>query len=202
LNSEELAKRDAEFFAALAKDKTLTREKWNKSFKVLKTIKTPYQFPISPEHLKKTYTLLQQYCEKFPNVNTPNLVFSGATGTGKTFAATTIRDALKARKFRIEYTTAFGMVNAFFKFDVDHFINCDLLIIDDLGSEPVAKNISQEYIYAIINERLVHQRPFIITTNLDPVGIMERYDQRIASRILAKETSTVIAFTGKDLRLN
>jgi DNA replication protein DnaC len=60
------------------------------------------------------------------------------------------------------------------------------------------KNVTQEHIYNILNERLLHGRPFIITTNLSPAAIMEKYDQRIASRLLS---ATLIEFRGEDLRI-
>ena len=106
--------------------------------------------------------------------------------------------------------TAFAMVNAFQRYvntfgrddnDIQNFIDCGLLIIDDLGTEPAIKNITQEHIYNIINERLLYARPFIITTNLSPAALADRYDQRLASRILSKDASTVISFSGSDLRI-
>jgi DNA replication protein DnaC len=121
-----------------------------------------------------------------------------------------MRQSLINQKFWVEYTTAFGMVNAFQKLvnsfgrddeRINAFLDCDVLIIDDLGAEPVIKNVTQEHIYNILNERLVNNRAFIITTNLNPSDIFERYDQRIASRILAKENSTLVEFKGKDLRV-
>lgn len=113
-----------------------------------------------------------------------------------------MREELKRRGFWVEYTTAFGMVNSFMRYEIEHFINCDVLLIDDLGSEQFKRNMSNEYIYAIVNERIVNNAPFIIATNLSPADIMERYDQRIASRILAPKTTVIIEFKGKDLRLN
>ena len=153
--------------------------------------------------------MLSDYCKKFPAVKTPNVVLSGATGTGKTFAAQIMANILHDRNVRVEYTTAFNMVNTFQKFvnsfgredtQLDKFITCDLLIIDDLGAEPTIKNVTQEHIYNILNERLLHGRPFIITTNLSPAALMDRYDQRIASRILSN-TSTIIEFRGPDQRI-
>ena len=217
--SEETAKRDAEFFRAFAKDRTLTRADFNKKhpIKIVKEIKgfknAPRNFDIpvpSPEH-KKIFTALSTYCDKFPNVKTPNILFWGATGTGKTYAANIITNNLLDRGFAVKYTTSFGMVNIFQKyiqdfgrdsFDIDALLECDLLIIDDLGAEPTIKNITNEHIYNIINERLVNNRPFIITTNLSPIDLIDRYDQRIASRLTAATTTARIEFRGKDLRLS
>lgn len=136
-------------------------------------------------------------------------MFCGATGTGKTYSAQIIANNLLDRKIDVCYTTAFAMVTAFQKYvqsfgtsdAIDTFLDCDLLIIDDLGAEPTIKNVTGEHIYNIINERLLHNRPFIITTNLSPAQLMVRYDQRIASRILSTETSTLIEFKGPDRRI-
>ena len=120
-------------------------------------------------------------------------------------------NALLDRGHNVHFTTAFAMVTAFQKYVTsfgrdDHLINdfldCDVLIIDDLGAEPVIRNVTQEHIYNIINERLFHKRAFIITTNLTPAEIRDRYDQRITSRILADSTTTCLEFKGNDLRLN
>ena len=218
--SEEIAKRDAEFYKAFAKNKNINRADFNKKhpIKIVQEVKgfgkVPRNFDVtaapSPEH-KKIYSALTTYCEKFPNAKTPNILLWGATGTGKTYAANIIANNLLDRGFGVEYITAFGLVNAFQKYiqdfgrdstEIDALINCDLLIIDDLGAEPTIKNITQEHIYNIINERLVNNRPFIITTNLSPVALIDRYDQRIASRITAGDTSARIEFKGKDLRLS
>jgi len=162
----------------------------------------------SAEH-KKIYNLLSKYCENFPCTRA-NIMLSGATGTGKTFAANILRESLLDKKIWVEYTTAFGMVTTFQKYvtsfgrddeKVSDFLDCDVLIIDDLGAEPIIKNVTMEHLYNVINERLVNNRAFIITTNLSPDAIIERYDQRIASRILAKENSTIVEFKGKDLRV-
>jgi len=218
LTSEDTAKRDAEFFKALAKDKKLNRAEFNKKHpvKVEKEIKgfksVPRNFDIAaptPEH-KKLYTKLAEYCKKFPSVALPNIMLSGGTGTGKTFTAHVMANILVDRGVRVEYTTAFNMVNAFQKYiqsfgredtQIEAYLECDLLIIDDLGAEPTIKNITQEHIYNIINERLVNGRAFIITTNLAPAELMQKYDQRIASRILSNETSAKFEMKGKDLRL-
>ncbi|MDR0443509.1 MAG: ATP-binding protein [Treponema sp.] len=137
------------------------------------------------------------------------MVLSGATGTGKTFITNIMKQSLRDKKIWVKDTTAFNMVKVFQEYvnnfgrddePISVFLDCDVLIIDDLGSEPLIKNVTQEHIYNIINERLVTGRAFIITTNLDPAALIERYDQRIASRILAKENSMLIEFKNTDLR--
>ena len=168
-----------------------------------KNVKSP-----TPEH-GKVYKLLDAYCSKFPGVNPANIVLCGATGTGKTFAAHVAANCLLERGFSVLYTTSFGLVERFKNYiknygdetETDALFECDMLVIDDLGTEPVIRNITQEYLYSVINERLVNGRAIVITTNLSPRAIIEKYDQRIASRILSKHNSTVIELGGKDLRM-
>ena len=73
-------------------------------------------------------------------------------------------------------------------------------MIDDLGTEPVLKNVTLEYLYLILNERLTSNKATVITTNLDLNGIINRYGERIYSRITNKSNTFVCRFTGADLR--
>jgi len=83
---------------------------------------------------------------------------------------------------------------------IEPMLECGLLIIDDLGTEPTIKNVTQEHIYNVINERTAKKLPFIISTNLSPAAIKERYDYRIVSRICDTKNSALIEFKGGDLR--
>jgi DNA replication protein DnaC len=158
---------------------------------------------------KKLYDLFGKYIAGFPPCKTPNLVLCGAVGTGKTHSAQVIGANLLKNGFSVICTTAFALVERFknyiFNFEssaLDHLFTCDLLIIDDLGTEPKIKNITDEYLLNVINERMASGMPFIITTNLSPTDIEARYDERLTSRILSKQTSVVIEMKSKDLRLN
>jgi len=161
-----------------------------------------------PPELGKIYSQLQKYYEKFPNTAKQNIIFIGGTGTGKTYAAQALGHALIKRDVAVLYITAFNLVNRFksyiFDRDSDAFgqmLDAELLIIDDLGTEPIIPNITEENLFILINERIINSRPFIITTNLTPSGLFERYDDRIAGRILSKESSAVFNFISDDLRL-
>ena len=85
--------------------------------------------------------------------------------------------------------------------EIQNYIDADILLIDDLGSEPVLKNVTVEYLYTILNERLVKNRATCISSNLDsPTKILDRYGERIYSRLANKLLSLNILFTGKDNR--
>ena len=78
-------------------------------------------------------------------------------------------------------------------------LDCDLIIIDDLGTEPIYNKVTKEYLYLLLNERIKRKKPFIITTNLSPQNIIDRYEERIFSRIFTDNTRC-IEFPDQDLR--
>ena len=83
---------------------------------------------------------------------------------------------------------------------VEGVMDCDLLFIDDLGTEPQTKNTSG-YLFQVINERNMNDRHTIISTNLNPERMEGMYEQRVASRLMDVSRTTAIRFYGEDLRL-
>ena len=79
-------------------------------------------------------------------------------------------------------------------------MNIPVLMLDDLGSEPLIRNITIEVLFNLINERLIRGRSTVISTNLKLEELRERYTERIVSRISDPATSLVITLEGKDLR--
>ena len=150
------------------------------------------------------------FVKNFPKTNKLNLLLYGKTGTGKTFLANCIKDALQKKGFSTIFTSAFDFTNKTLlyhtTFDADKyahiapFLDCDLLIIDDLGTESMFKNVTIEYFYNILNERIQKGLHTIITTNLDDLDIEQRYDERIASRLFDKKLSIGFAISNSDLR--
>ena len=213
--------RDAEYFKALAAGRVIARSVATKQSQtdphkeLVKRLHSLSGLPSTAPRenklpqFKKIYETLERYVAAFPNCKKPNLIFIGGVGTGKTHATQFLGNHIIDRGFSVIFTTAFSLVQRFkdyiFNFEhaaLDHLLTCDLLIIDDLGTEPKIKNISDEHLLNVINERLANNSPFLITTNLSADDIKARYDQRLASRILSEQSSVVIEFTGKDLRLS
>ncbi len=138
-----------------------------------------------------------------------NLLFVGGTGLGKTHLSTAVAKALLDRGFDVVYTSAVGMVAAFetARFgssvgmtdtgDIDRYYECDLLIIDDLGTE-VSNQFTISSLYQVINTRLNLHRPTIISTNLMQDELRRRYWDRITSRLFGEYQ--ILLFLGTDIR--
>lgn len=161
------------------------------------------------EYNNPAFDLMQKWCD-VKNDKT-NILICGHTGTGKTFLTECIADRLMQKNRLVLFTTAFNLNNAMFNYHISldanrdeiikPYMDSEVLIIDDLGTEPLKKNVTQEYLYLILNERMLSHKSTIITTNLMPKDIMETYGERLASRLFNKKTSIMINLEGDDLRL-
>lgn len=168
------------------------------------------QFKAQNSKQEKLKAKFMEYCDKFPPEKIKNLIFSGATGTGKTFTAGAIASELKQKNFSVIYLSATKLNEIFRIYHItddqnkraifDLICDCDLLVIDDLGTEPIYKNVTVVYLTAFISERLTNQKPFIITTNLSLEEIKTRYNERLFSR-LSEDNTLRVNFDGEDLRL-
>ncbi len=158
------------------------------------------------ENMLEVLNVCEGFVFNFEKNNGENLLFYGPTGLGKTFLTNCIAKSLLDRGKIVIYQTAFKI----FEIIEDvHFhnqgerekyqllFNADLLIIDDLGTE-FSNGFTNSELFNIINSRLLSNKKTIISTNLPPKGIIERYDDRIFSRLISKYT--VLKFFGKDLR--
>ena len=149
------------------------------------------------------------YADSFPRTAFPNIVLSGGTGLGKTFLLNCIYERVVSRNFPAIRVTAFRMFEAMRRqhfgnpegeLDFEQMLNVPLLLIDDLGSEPMVKNITREYLFTLLNERMSAGRHTVIATNLTTDELEEVYGERVKSRLSDQRRSTVLKFTGKDLR--
>ena len=159
------------------------------------------------EKMQKLYDYILEYVDSFDKMKR-NLLFVGGTGLGKTHLSTAIAKSLIEKGYNVVYETA---QNIFFDFDNDRFrdhfsdsepvsskyLDCDLLIIDDLGAEAV-NSFTVACLYNIINTRLNKNLPIIASTNLNSKEIRSKYHDRITSRLFGEFNIQV--FTGNDLR--
>lgn len=140
-----------------------------------------------------------------------NLLLYGNTGVGKTFLANCIAKELLDRAFTVIYLTAFQLFdilekNKFGKGEdnfesqnqFEYILDCDLLIIDDLGTE-LNNSFVNVQLYLCINERFLRRKPTIISTNLSLDNINSIYSERVFSRIASNYS--LLKIVGEDIRL-
>ena len=138
-----------------------------------------------------------------------NLFFYGSVGVGKTFLSTCIAREIMEREFSVLYFSApqlFSVLTQtkFDRNDVDsknmndYIFNCDLLIIDDLGSEYTNAFIAAQF-FTCINERLIHKKSTIISTNLSLESLANLYTERSFSRITS--SYALLKIIGDDIRI-
>lgn len=158
---------------------------------------------------KKTsliFSKMEEWSKKYPNVSKNTIFISGGTGTGKTFLSKCIIKELLKKQILVYYTTAYSLNKTFLKSIkeesvFDNILNSEVLVIDDLGTEPVINNITINNLYHVLNERAVANKSTIINSNLNAEEILDRYGERIFSRIFNKRTGLAIKLEGEDLRI-
>ena len=147
-------------------------------------------------------------CEKYPNVSKININIMGASGSGKTFLMECMANELVSSGQVVTFKTAFE-INELARlyhmgksYEFSDILKTDILFIDDLGTEPIIKNVTKEYLYNLINVRQMNNLPTIISTNLSEDDILSRYDERIFSRLANKNLSINLLLTSQDKRIN
>ena len=163
----------------------------------------------NPEEIKKLYKRLQNWCNTLQTTEYKNILLVGAPGVGKTYLVESICNNLISKNVVINYYTAFALNDLFLKYRtsfnenraglLDGVLQCDVLIIDDLGSEPNMKN-NEEYFYSVFNERLANNKNTIIATNLSLEQLFKRYGERTFSRLTNKSNSLFLQIENSDLR--
>ena len=156
----------------------------------------------------KVFNAAKDFVENFDN-DFKNLLFFGEVGTGKTFLSNCIAKELLDKGKTVIYFTAPGLfetIGSSFKknsdIDTDSFyddiFNCDLLILDDIGTESY-NSFTVGQFFIILNERLTRHKSTVISTNLDIQGLNDTYSERSVSRILGGYD--MFQFKGHDMRL-
>jgi len=164
------------------------------------------------EQMERVVRVCEDYARQFGEFPLKNLFFSGATGLGKTFLSACIAREVAGAGFSVVYDTAINIFATFEarKFareadqereardDARRYLNCDLLILDDLGSEMTTQFV-QAALYELINSRLTAGKRTVISSNLSAQEIRRRYNAQIASRIEGEYAE--LTFFGDDIRL-
>ena len=167
---------------------------------------------LSPrENMEKIVASVMNFINNFDDCF-ENLIIYGNTGVGKTFLTNCIAKELLDRSKTVIYLTAFQLFdilekNKFNKGDdneeiqnkFDYILDCDLLIIDDLGTELTNAFINTQ-LYLCVNERYLREKSTIISTNLSLDNINDKYSERIFSRVISNYI--LLKIVGDDIRLS
>lgn len=151
------------------------------------------------------FKLCKDYVKDFSPVSSQNLLFMGDSGLGKTHLTLAIVSGVIEKEFNVIYGSAYNLFSAV---ENEHFssekgdsyenmLDCDLLVIDDLGTE-FSTSFTQSTLYGLVNSRILSGKPTIINTNLSMAEIEKRYSPRISSRFIGNYTAK--KFIGFDIR--
>ncbi|MBQ7653834.1 MAG: ATP-binding protein [Clostridia bacterium] len=161
---------------------------------------------IPRKKMESILNFCKEYAEDFNN-HADSLLFTGETGLGKTHLSLAIAGKVIERGFSVIYGSAQNLLNMledekFGRGNLDYsveqsLLGCDLLIIDDLGSE-FSTQFTVSAIYNIINTRLLERKPVIISTNFSFDDMEKKYSPRVASRIYGNYRHLI--FFGRDIR--
>ena len=139
-----------------------------------------------------------------------NLFFYGTVGTGKSFLSNCIAQELLVRGHSVIYFSAIGLFEQLARYSFDtkskdslynfqkDLYNCDLVIIDDLGTE-VTNSFVESQLFGLLNERHMRQKSTLISTNLSLEVLRDRYSDRVFSRITSNYA--ICKLTGQDIRI-
>ncbi len=156
-------------------------------------------------HMKHIFEYCKSYAADFSG-DSENILMYGKVGLGKTFLCGCIASELAKKGFSVVFKSAYDIFEiisknkfnykADYSEDVDRLYSCDLLIMDDLGTEFLTE-YTHTALFDIIERRLVSKRPTVINFNLAPKDVETRYSDRIMSRLL---TFRHLLFLGDDIR--
>jgi len=169
------------------------------------------EYGISPRaHMQGILSTCQRFVKDIDKTN-ENLLFWGEPGLGKTFLSTCIAKELLKKGYSVIYETAyktFSMLEELkfkrsedyekLKFKTDRLYTCDLLILDDLGSE-FSTQYTNATLFDILNSRLISGKKTLINTNLSVEELENKYTERVASRLLGHYL--MLHFVGSDIRI-
>ncbi len=160
-------------------------------------------------HFRDSYQKSINFVNNFKN-DYQNLCFYGTVGTGKSFLSGCIAKSLMKEGHSVIYFSASGLIDFFSRYAFDYksreeaeeayqdIYNCDLLIIDDLGTE-LTNSFSVSRLFTCLNERALRKKSIIISTNLSLEELRDRYSDRIFSRLTGN--FKFCRMTGPDIRM-
>lgn len=148
-----------------------------------------------------------QYADSLPGPSKHNLILLGEAGLGKTYLLNCIAAQAVAKGILLKKVTAYTLLDDVLegiRQNMDNtgsYLKVPLLLIDDLGTEPLLNNITREYLFSILNERRNGKRATVIATNLTLEKLQERYGERVFSRLISTDDAALLQLSGENLRL-
>lgn len=152
----------------------------------------------------------KKYCEAYANTLprplTPNLLLMGMAGLGKSFLGNAVAYRALGRGVEVVRATAYGFVQdtlASIRGEGRGAARCrrtPLLVLDDLGTEPLVPNVTVESLFALVNDRAAAGLATVMATNLSFAELQQRYGERLFSRLSDAANTRILRLEGKNLR--
>ena len=161
-------------------------------------------------YIRRIRAICEEYADTFAPGEGKGLLLSGKSGLGKTFLMNCVAQRVLERGYSVVVISAYKLMEVMRRYQfsgeaaeqVEDILACDLLCIDDLGSEPMMRGITVSALYHIINERRNANRAIVVTTNCSAEQLYEVYEDRIAARLTDQTRMRGIPFVGMDVRQN
>lgn len=165
--------------------------------------------PVHKKHMSKVVEIVKEYAEAFDSGNAANMIFMGGTGLGKTHLSSAMAKTIIDRGYDVFYSSSITMFSDFEAqrfgnssgnesgLGTSQYFDCDLLIIDDLGSE-IVNQFTTTVLYNVLNTRIIRKKSTVINTNFTQDELKQKYWDRITSRIFGEYRA--IPFVGQDIR--
>jgi len=164
------------------------------------------------KEVKQIYDLMKKFVDEIHKTKIDNVLITGGTGVGKTHLIGCVASYAMEKYNIVKFASAFNFNQDMLKYHcakledkaeiLEPYLDSDILFIDDLGSENKIQNVTNEYLYLVINERMIAHKKTIITSNFEDFEqIQDVYGERVFSRLMHKQQSLKIKFNGEDLRL-
>lgn len=149
----------------------------------------------------------EAYADALPNPPQRMLLLYGGSGLGKTYLLRSIHARAREKGVPALCVTANQFIRtarqAIFQRsqeDLDALYETELLLLDDLGTEPLIENVTVEELFNLINERQNARKCTVLSTNLTLNEIKTRYTERILSRLRDAHACQTLQFLGRDIR--